>query len=93
MARGPRAEMKALGWTGLARLVLRIALYGGALSVGGSLAFSYVLTAPFRPRATNPPPTGYSAVWFSSDGLKLRAWLAQGDSAKVVLGFLAENQT
>jgi hypothetical protein len=57
-------------------------LYGGGLFVGVPLAFSYVMTRTFPSSSTSPPPPGFEAVALSSDGLKLRTWLARGDPAK-----------
>jgi uncharacterized protein len=74
--------MKAWGRTRSTRILLRILLYGGALFVGVPLAFSYVMTRTFQQTATSRPPTGYEELALSSDGLKLRAWLAKGDPAK-----------
>jgi pimeloyl-ACP methyl ester carboxylesterase len=64
------------------RIVLRLLLYGGALLVGVPLALSHVMTRTFRSPVTSRPPAGFEELTLSSDGLKLRAWLAKGDPAK-----------
>jgi pimeloyl-ACP methyl ester carboxylesterase len=74
--------MKSFGRTRSVRILLRLLLYGGALLVGVPLAFSYVMTRTFRSTATTRPPAGFEELALSSDGLKLRAWLAKGDPGK-----------
>ena len=74
--------MRSLGRTRAERIMLRLLLYGGAVFVGVPLAFSYVMTRTFPSSSPSPPPPGFEAVALSSDGLKLRAWLAKGDPAK-----------
>lgn len=57
----------------------RLALYGGAIFVGLPLAFSFVMTRTYRLSAPSSPPRGIEEVFLTSDGLRLRLWLAPGD--------------
>jgi len=61
------------------RLLLRIALYGGALFVALPAVFAFVLTKAHRAPVSARPPARYEEVRFLSDGLRLRAWLSRGD--------------
>ena len=74
--------LKSFGRTRSTRIMLRLLLYGGALFVGVPFAFSYVMTRSFPLAATSPPPAPFEALTLTSDGLKLRAWLARGDPGK-----------
>jgi pimeloyl-ACP methyl ester carboxylesterase len=74
--------VRGLGRTRSTRIALRVLLYGGALFVGVPLAFSVVMTRTFRPATTSRPPRGFEERAFLSDGLRLRAWLAEGDRQK-----------
>jgi len=79
--------LKSLGKTRRQRLVLRIVLYGGALLVGVPVAFSYVMTKAQPLASLASPPAEYQELWLSSEGLRLRAWLASatGDRSAVVV--------
>jgi uncharacterized protein len=61
------------------RILLRVALYGGFLFVGVPLAFSHVMTRGFRSESPSPPPAGYEQSYITSEGLRLRVWLAKGE--------------
>jgi uncharacterized protein len=75
--------MRGVGRTRTQRLLLRLALYGGALFVGVPFAFAHVMTRSYRASSVSSRPApGFEAVPLVSDGLKLRAWLAKGDPAK-----------
>jgi len=67
------------GSTSRQRLLLRVALYGGAFFVGLPAVFAFILTRPHRARVSDHPPPRYTEVRLVSDGLRLRAWLARGD--------------
>jgi pimeloyl-ACP methyl ester carboxylesterase len=71
-----------LGSTPRQRLLLRIALYGGAFFIALPAVFAIMLTRPYRARISAQPPPRYEEVWLSSDGLRLRAWLSRGDAAR-----------
>jgi pimeloyl-ACP methyl ester carboxylesterase len=75
------------------RLVLRIVLYGGAVFLGLPGAFSYVMTRTHAVPVSAQPAPGYTQVHLLSDGLELRAWLAQGEpdrSAVVIVHGLGD---
>ena len=61
------------------RLVARIVFYSVAFFVGLPLAFSQVMVGAIR-RPTSPAPSGYEEIAVRSDGLRLRGWLARGES-------------
>jgi uncharacterized protein len=71
--------MRSFGRTFGVRILLRLLLYGGAFFVGLPLAFSYVMTRTYHSAASSRPPAGFEELTLTSDGLKLRAWLARGD--------------
>lgn len=83
--------MRALGRTRRQRVLLRIALYGGALFIGVPVAFSYVLTKTYRSTTLARPPREYQELFLNSEGLRLRAWLSVGGSERpavvIVHGF------
>jgi uncharacterized protein len=86
--------MRSLGSTPLRRALLRVALYGGGLFVGIPLAFAHVMTAAHRGSPTAQAPAGYEELSIESEGLHLRAWLAQGvpeRSAAVVVHGLGDS--
>ena len=86
--------LKPLGRTRAQRVLLRIVLYGGAIFVGLPLALSYVLTRTHPGGTSQYLPRGYKEVELVSDGLKLRAWLAEGQPDKaafVVVHGLGDN--
>jgi uncharacterized protein len=60
------------------RILLRLALYSGALFVAIPLSFSYVMTRAERPRALSSPAPGYQELVIACEGLRLRAWLWTG---------------
>jgi pimeloyl-ACP methyl ester carboxylesterase len=70
------------GSTPRQRLLLRIALYGGAFFVALPAVFTFMLTRPYRAPISADPPPRYREVWLSSDGLRLRAWLAPGEKSR-----------
>jgi len=70
---------EVLGYTPRQRLLLRIALYGGAFFVALPAVFAFVLTKPPRVPLSGRTPDRYEEVWFDSDGLRLGAWLARGN--------------
>jgi alpha-beta hydrolase superfamily lysophospholipase len=74
--------MRAIGKTRSARLLLRMALYGGGLFVGVPLAFSHVMTKTYRLESPSQPTQGYEQLTLVSEGLKLRAWQARGEPGK-----------
>lgn len=74
--------MKALGSTRRARIAWRVLLYGGAIFVGLPLAFSHVMTRTYRPDALSRAMPPWQEVTLSSEGLRLRAWLARGDPSR-----------
>jgi len=57
------------------RILGRILFYGTAVFLGLPLAFSQVLIGAQR-QPTSKAPAGFEEVWLSSEGLKLRGWLA-----------------
>jgi len=61
------------------RIAARIVFYGVAFFVGLPLAFSQVMVGAMR-RPTSPAPSGYEEIAVRSDGLRLRGWLARGES-------------
>ena len=67
-------------------MLLRLALYGGALFVGIPLAFAHVMTRSYRGSSASRPALGYEATTLVSDELKLRAWVAKGDPVKPAAG-------
>ncbi|HSF18793.1 MAG TPA: alpha/beta fold hydrolase [Vicinamibacteria bacterium] len=71
----------------LQRIVLRFALYGGALIVGVPLALAYAMTSTLRAPISTTPTEGYETVSFVSEGLRLRGWLRKGahDQAAFVI--------
>ncbi len=69
----------SFGRTRRQRILLRLALYGGALFVGIPMAFAYVMTRPLRPESLLPPPPGFEELRLTSDGIRLRAWLSVGE--------------
>lgn len=71
--------LRPLGRSNATRLLLRIALYGGALFVALPAVFAHVMTrAPSAPISAEPAP-GYTEIQLASDGLWLRAWLEAGE--------------
>jgi pimeloyl-ACP methyl ester carboxylesterase len=68
-----------LGYRPTQRLLLRIALYGGAFFVALPAVFALLLTKPPRAPVSPRPPEPYEEVRFACDGLQLRGWLARGD--------------
>ena len=76
------APLKAFGKTRTVRTLLRLLLYGGALFVGVPLAFSFVMTRTFPSASAQKPPRDYDELRLVSDGLRLRAWVGRGDSAR-----------
>ncbi len=86
--------MRSWGKSRGSRIALRLALYGGALFVGIPFAFAHVMTRNYRGSSASRPALGYEAAPLVSDGLKLRAWVAKGDSAKpaaIVVHGLGDN--
>ena len=73
--------MRSLFSTRRRRLVARLALYGGAVFVGLPLAASQVLVGTIR-SPTFPPRPPWQETALASGGLKLRAWLAEGESKR-----------
>ena len=67
------------------RVLLRVALYGGAFFVLLPLAFASVMTRTFRGPVSTVPPPGWSEVWLRADGLRLRAWTTTGASRATVV--------
>ena len=74
--------MRAIGKTRNARLLLRLALYGGGLFVGVPLAFSHVMTKTYRLESPSKATRPYEELPLVSEGLKLRAWLVRGEPGK-----------
>jgi uncharacterized protein len=74
--------MKALGTTRRARMAWRVLLYGGAVFVGLPLAFAHVMTRAYRPDAVSQPTRPWQQVTLTSEGLRLRAWIARGAPGK-----------
>ncbi len=69
--------MPRLFATRRARLLARLALYGGAVVGGLPLAFSEVMIRVPRQPA-GPPPPGFQELRVLSEGLRLRAWVLEG---------------
>ncbi len=69
------------------RLVLRIALYGGAFFGALPAVFSFLLTQTHRAPISPEPNPPYTQVALDSGGLRLRAWLArrEPDRAAVII--------
>lgn len=67
-----------------ARVTARIALYGGAILVGLPFAFSLVMTRTYRLSAPSSPPPGFEQAFVTSGGLRLRLWVADGDTRRPV---------
>jgi hypothetical protein len=67
-----------IGYGPRQRLLLRIALYGGAFFLALPAVFAFLLTKPPRATVSPRPPDRYEEVRFPSDGLRLRAWLSRG---------------
>lgn len=74
--------MRSFGKTRSSRVLLRLALYGGAVFVGVPLAFSHVMTRTYRSASPGRPIRDYRELTLVCEGLKLRAWLGRGDPAK-----------
>ncbi len=72
--------MRALGRTRGQRILLRLALYGGALFVGIPIAFAYVMTKSYRSPPLMRPTSEYQELHLTSEGLRLRAWMSTGAS-------------
>lgn len=73
-----RGAVRPLGTSKRSRLLLRLALYGGAFFIGLPAAFSYVMTRTHPgPIAAQPSP-GYREIRLRSEELTLRGWLSQG---------------
>jgi alpha-beta hydrolase superfamily lysophospholipase len=69
------------GSTPRRRLLLRIALYGGAFLVALPSVFAFLLMRTHRtPVSPNPPPR-YAEVRLVSGDLRLRAWLSRGEES------------
>jgi pimeloyl-ACP methyl ester carboxylesterase len=80
---GPASRVStSLGRTRTQRILLRLALYGGAIFIGLPFAFAYIMTRAYPGGVTASPPSGYEGVQLVSEGLKLRAWLARGEPDK-----------
>jgi hypothetical protein len=62
-------------------MLLRGGLYGGALVIGLPWAFSEVMIGTIR-QPTHSPPPGYEEERLDSEGLKLRAWVARGETRR-----------
>jgi len=60
-----------------ARLIARVALYGGALVVALPLAASQILVGTIR-QTTRSPWGPWREISVTSEGLRLRGWLAEG---------------
>jgi len=60
------------------KLVGRLLFYSAAVLLGLPLALSQVLIGTYR-QPVGQPPEGYEEFWISSAGLRLRAWLAEGN--------------
>lgn len=73
--------MRPLFATRRARVLARLALYGGAVFVGLPLAASQVLVGTIR-QPTHTPHPPWTEIAVRSEGLRLRAWLARGDEAR-----------
>jgi len=69
-----------------ARILARVALYGGAVGIGLPLAFSQVLIGTIRQPVHAPWPP-WTEVAVRSEGLRLRAWLAKGDGTRAAAVF------
>ena len=64
------------------RILGRILFYGAAVLVGLPLAFSQALIGIHRQPTSKAPPD-FEEVWLTSEGLKLRGWLAaKADAAR-----------
>jgi len=63
------------------RLLARVVFYSAAVFVGLPLAFSHVMTRTWR-GDTAPPPAPWREVWLVSEGLRLRAWTAEGQPGR-----------
>jgi hypothetical protein len=64
------------------KLLLRIALYGGAFFLGLPAVFALMLTRPHRAPISPHPPPRYAEVRLASGGLRLRAWLSRGEKSR-----------
>lgn len=64
------------------RVLLRVALYGGALFVVLPLVFAHIMTRTPARVAESPPAQGYEEVRLTSGELALRAWVVQGQPDK-----------
>jgi pimeloyl-ACP methyl ester carboxylesterase len=67
------------GTTAGQRLLLRIALYGGAVFVALPVLLAFLMTRAPRARVSREPSPPYEEVRLVSGGLRLRAWLARGE--------------
>jgi len=78
---------KSLSRTRGRRILLRVALYGGAIFIGLPIAFSHVMTRTYSGEVSSRPSPGYEAIRLDSAGLALRAWIARGrpDKAAFVI--------
>ena len=63
------------------RILTRVVFYGVAVFVGLPLGFSQVMIGTVR-QATHDPPPGWSQTWISSEGLRLRAWVHEGEGRR-----------
>jgi pimeloyl-ACP methyl ester carboxylesterase len=81
-----------------ARVLARVALYGSAIFVGLPLATSQMLVGTIRQPSLDPWPP-WQKIAVTSEGLRLRGWLAEGTPARPAivmahgLGDSLESQT
>lgn len=73
--------MRPLFATRRSRLLARLGLYGGFLLIGLPVAFSQVLVGTVRQSTTAAAPP-WTETPLEADGLRLRSWLARGDSSR-----------
>ncbi len=72
--------LEPLGRTRARRILLRLLLYGSATFIGLPFALSHVMTRTYPGGGAETPPLGYVAVELDSGELRLRAWLARGET-------------
>jgi alpha-beta hydrolase superfamily lysophospholipase len=63
------------------RILTRVVFYGLAVFIGVPLAFSQVLIGTVR-QPTHDAPTGWREQWVTSEGLRLRAWVHEGEARR-----------
>jgi len=76
-----KSLLRGLTATRRGRILTRVVFYGVAVFVGLPLGFSQVMIGTVR-QPTRDPPAGWEETWVSSEGLRLRAWVREGETRR-----------